>query len=467
MREKTEFFDSSKETPSSTYVYKREFYYELEASIEKSNVVFLLGPRKCGKTVALLQLDETYDNAEYHNFKIMTRDESLEIFDCIKDAIINDLDTIFLLDEITYAFEPEKEINAIAMWLTKYTHSKVKIIFTGSQSVALEAWANRAFCGNVAMVRTDFLSYREWLEYMKIPVSTEETYNRFLYEVDDFYGFVSLEDYLRGCLEETVISNQKTANVIMGNDVYLLDVNTLLDICYATMFTLHNHVTSQGFSKSDKLSDAMYFYFRDVCKQIGSEEIGNRITNSFIGRYNNFRTRDLDTLKQAFLFLWRAGLITITPVSDNVENVPNVLRDLMSSDSKINYKDELFKNFNVCIRYPMFYMAILKDVLGKEMPEHLPTALLGSIVECHVRGILPEAGAFEFKDMETHEIDYVNVRKLTSVEITVSNKRSGELNFRYLPNGYTHIVLTKDKSGIIGYVMYIPYHTFLAENVVK
>ncbi|MEE1256336.1 MAG: hypothetical protein UHN47_07475 [Lachnospiraceae bacterium] len=143
-------------------------------------------------------------------------------------------------------------------------------------------WANRAFCGNVSMIRTDFLNYSEWLSYKGIEESSEASYSQFLYEIDEFYGFVSLEDYLRGCLEETIISNQKTDNVIMGNDVYLVDIDSLLDICYATLFTLHNHVNSHKFAKNDKLNETIRFYFRDICKQIGADEIGERIAVSFI-----------------------------------------------------------------------------------------------------------------------------------------------------------------------------------------
>lgn len=446
------------------YTYKRDFYYEIETAFRKVSVIFLLGPRKCGKTIALFQLAKSYKNAKYYNFKTISSDKSLELFDCIRSVMSKDEEMIFLLDEITYAYQPEKEINALATQLAEKPCSNVKIVFTGSQSVALEAWANRAFCGNTVMVRADFLSYREWLNYKKIAESTEDSYLRFLYEVDEFYGFMSFKDYLHGCLEETIISNQNTDNVIIGNDVYLLDVDTLLDICYATLFTLHNHVNSHGFVKNDKVGDAIRFYFRDVCKQIGSEEIGERIANSFVGRYNSFRTRDLDTIKQAFLFLRRAGLITITPVSDSTENIPNILQDLASPDTRINYKDELFRSYNVCIKYPMFYMAVLKDILKDELPVRLPTALLGSIVECHVRGILPESGAFEFKDAEAHEVDYVNVRELKAIEVTISNKRSNEMNFKYLPADYCRLVLTKDIWKTSGNIIQVPYHEFIRTN---
>lgn len=443
------------------YPFKRNFYYDMEQAIDRSAVVFLLGPRKCGKTVALLQMENSSGLVSYYNFKTMDPEESMELFDTIRDSMDKDLEKVFLLDEITYAYQPEKEINEISIQLSDKPCNKTKVVFTGSQSVALEAWAYRAFCGNAALVRADFLNYSEWLAYKGFADSTEATYNQFLYEIEDFYGFLSLEDYLSGCLEETIISNRKTDNVIMGNDTYLVDLDSLLDICYATLFTLHNHVNSHGFTKNDKLGDTVRFYFRNVCKQLGADEIGERIATSFIGKYNDFRSKDLDTLKQSFMFLYRIGLITITPVSDTEENIPNIYKDLASSDSKINYKDELFRSYNVCIRYPMFYMAILKDVLRDEMPDQLPAALLGSIVECHVRGLLPGKGAYEFKDSDGHEIDYVNVMDGIALEITISNKRSDEINFKYLTDDYQKIVLTKDIEDTIGNKRKIPYHNYI------
>lgn len=138
------------------YSFKRNFYYDIEKALDQSNVVFLLGPRKCGKTVALLQLEKSRGNIKYYNFKTLTQDESLDLFDAIKSAMEENKDIIFLLDEITYAYQPEKEINEISIQLSEKPCKSTKIVFTGSQSVALEAWANRAFCGNVSMVRTDF-----------------------------------------------------------------------------------------------------------------------------------------------------------------------------------------------------------------------------------------------------------------------------------------------------------------------
>ena len=51
-------------------------------------------------------------------------------------------------------------------------------------------------------------------------------------------------------------------------------------------------------------------------------------------------------------------------------------------------------------------------------------------------GLLQEKGTFEFQDIEGHEVDYVNVQDCIALEITTSNKRSNEMNFKYLPEHY-------------------------------
>ena len=44
------------------YSFFRDFFYDVKSSIEKNAVTFILGPRKCGKTVCLKQLDEVIKN---------------------------------------------------------------------------------------------------------------------------------------------------------------------------------------------------------------------------------------------------------------------------------------------------------------------------------------------------------------------------------------------------------------------
>lgn len=68
------YMSIEKNSTNAGYPFKRNFYYDIEKAIEKSNVVFLLGPRKCGKTVALLQLEKSRSNVKYYNFKTLTQD---------------------------------------------------------------------------------------------------------------------------------------------------------------------------------------------------------------------------------------------------------------------------------------------------------------------------------------------------------------------------------------------------------
>lgn len=452
------------------YDYKRKLYFEICDDLKAQNNVFLLGPRKCGKTVCLHQVKDTFNYAKYFDLKTLSATQITQLFMSIQESIENNEEILYLLDEITYAEFPEREINAIAMCFSEYNNSKTKIVYTGSQSVALEAWASRAFCGNAVLIYADFLQYDEWLEYKGIDTVSADTYSSFLYDVRDFYHLHSLREYLQGCLEETIISNMKTDNIVLGNDCSLLDVDTLLDVCYATLFSLHNHVNnSSKFFQKNKLITDIAYYFRNVCEKLDNTEIANRVENSFIGHYNSLQSRETAVLKQAFWFLYRIGLITITPISSDLENVPNILADLLNEDSRINYKKELFSTYNMCIKYPMFYVAILQEILAEDMPEKLPAPLLGSIVECHVRGLLTSSRAFEFKKIEQndvqqaklHEIDYVDLIKSIALEISISNKRSNEYNFNLLPDYFTCIILTRDESKHYSNHIKVPYYKFI------
>lgn len=154
-------------------------------------------------------------------------------------------------------------------------------------------------------------------------------------------------------------------------------------------------------------------------------------------------------------------MITITPVLGNMEEIPDICLDLGRKNSAINYKEELFKSYNICIKHPMFYVAILKDVLKEHFPKDMHPALLGSIVECHVRGLLPEEDALEYKDVRDREIDYINVRTGIAIEITISNKRARQLNFNCVPKDYMKVELTKDILEVCVNDVKVPYHEFI------
>ncbi|MDE5749124.1 MAG: AAA family ATPase, partial [Acetatifactor sp.] len=104
---------------ASKYPFKRDFYEDVVKCIQENGATFVLGPRRCGKTVCLLQVNDAYENAEYGDFKkLNTEQQGMEVLSRIQKSIEDDEDKIYLLDEMTYAPLPEKYICEIAYLFT-------------------------------------------------------------------------------------------------------------------------------------------------------------------------------------------------------------------------------------------------------------------------------------------------------------------------------------------------------------
>lgn len=250
----------------------------------------------------------------------------------------------------------------------------------------------------------DFFTYSEFLRYKGLEGATPDTYERFLFEAADFHNFKSLREYLTGCIEETIISNEKTSHMLFDNDCDLIKdkVDLLVNICYQTLFTICSSVEEKAFFEDNKSKDTIPARFHEACKKIDNEAAMSKIESSFIESYNDIQSHDLATLNQAFVFLKQCGLLTITSIAHDLKEVPDAYRSISLDESDVNSKTDIFEKFNITINHPMLYMQILKEVLKEvlkeDMPLEMPNALLSSIVECHVRGLLPEG--FEYRTIE-------------------------------------------------------------------
>ena len=89
------------------YEFKRGFYTNVIDKIEKFEVVFILGPRKCGKTICMKQIAEEVPNSIYYDLKEMTDGERKRIREEVLSCIKYGRDVLLLLDEITYAIYPD------------------------------------------------------------------------------------------------------------------------------------------------------------------------------------------------------------------------------------------------------------------------------------------------------------------------------------------------------------------------
>ena len=444
------------------YTFKRDFYYSVESALNEHSVVFLLGPRKCGKTVCLKQLNEQYKNSKYVDVKTLKQPDRAGLIDTILSSIMDNRDTLYLIDEITYLDYADVEISRLAEVLSS-RGTGTKVVLTGSQSVALRSWGYRAFSSFAGYVKADFINYKEWVAYKQTCVS-EESFNDFILNTDKFYKFNSLSDYLRGSLEETVISNHKSQELIFNNDVTQLDESILISVLYTVMLTLHNHVTLTTIAKPNYFADNINYY-RDLSQALGSDNILSKIEHSVIGGLRKLKTISFQQFKDALIFLCKNDLITLTVVTDDLEKQEDVLLELTSIDCKYTDKSDLLKRVNVCINYPMFYVALLKDVLTPTL--QLPSYLLGGIVECYLRGLLVRCNnslnscSYEYHDAYDNEIDYVDYVAALAIEFTVANKKITNTHFDLLPDSFTKILLTKDKECSIGDVRQEIYYKFI------
>ena len=447
--------------------FKRYFYSKLKETVEEKKFAVLTGPRKCGKTVALEQLHEEYPSSEYINFRDYEGniDKIYEIYEKIENSILNHDNSIYLFDEYTHAEKPEAEMNKIALAFSKIENNNVTIIFTGSDSTSLENWATRTFSSQIKIIETNFINYAEWLDYKMINTVSEETYKQFVLEVSDFYHFEDMKTYLKSCLDETITSNAHIDRYNFLTDIDNVTEDSLLNLCYSTLYSLHNSMTVQKFYQKDRLHRDLGHLYTKEKKKIGNDEFYGRIDKFYQERSYAIRNYDYDEIRQSLVYLSNCGLITFTPFSDDGKNIPNILNDLYKGKGN---KENLFKTFNITINYPMFYIAIVKDILKDDMPNDIPDTLLGSIIECHLRGLLSTTGCYEHREVEVtdnktkmYEVDIVNPMKKIGIEISKANKELKKVNLNRLPDDYEKILLTNNVTTELENMNMFTYYDFI------
>ena len=409
---------------SSSYAFKRNFYYDVEKAIVKSSVTFLLGPKGCGKTVCLKQLRDSFsprddfEEVVYIDAKtdLASADEKSSFIDGVTKSVYNNEKKLFLIDETTYLEQPDIAINCVEGAFTSLRNTNTKMVFAGNPSGALECWGHRAFAGDAVFIRPDFISYPEWLDFMGITEVSEKTYLQFIFWNREFYSdFHGTQEYLQSCLDEAAVSNQRAAEMILNNDCDGLTADKLLDVLYAAL--------------GDKLSE----------------------------RYNNYQNMSAHELRQALKFLKGCGLITVTYISSSFDTKPYVVQDFLSGACDFD-KSEILGNLKISIKHPMFYVDILKNILKDRLSEYP----LESIAEAHIRGLLPDMGCFEYRDEQGNKIDYVRKNARQAIEFSFSDKEVSP-HFDALPNGYEKTLLTKCAEGRQGDVKCVPYYRFIFE----
>ena len=447
--------------------FKRGFYHTLADTVNTHSVTFLFGPRHCGKTYAMRQLDIDLDNSEYINIKLTdcSQDSMLKLIDTIRTSHRNNQKMVYLIDEVTYLFAPEMFISTLYEIFNFSESSSTHVLLTGSQSIALRSWEGKYFCGCCGIVEADFMNYAEWMRYKQYITPTAENYFEFLTTVHEFYKFGSIESYLEGCLDETIRSNLKAYSAIRNNSAEDLTVDILLDILFCALVNVHIGVTYNTFTKRVQLETQIKHFF----SKYYTDAVKQRLADIIVTKYNSLAGISRSALRNALVFLYRNSLLGFTWRGTTLQHI-RLASDIMTDnfpefkrdDNGIftNYKQELFDSLGIYINHPMFYVGLLRLIFKETMPNNIPKDLLGDIVECHVRSLLPAEGQYIYHDPITdREIDYVNDVHSLAVEITVSDKHG--TCFELLQQEHKNILLSATKSDVSDKFTRIPYYQYI------
>ena len=208
------------------YPFHRDFYHQVKESIKTYPVTVFLGPLRCGKTVCLNQLSDDLKHVRYFDFKTLSDDETLGVFDEVLESLGTNTETIFLFDDISYVKNIETELLKIAHAIEGKTEIKTRIVLAGSQIYAVETWVDRAFQEPVGKFKAGFLTYSEYIRYRNLPEPSAEMYEQYVQEAAMFHQIGSLHAYLSECLKETIIANGNTSDYLFLNDCYLVKEHT-------------------------------------------------------------------------------------------------------------------------------------------------------------------------------------------------------------------------------------------------
>ena len=118
---------------------------ELVKSLNKCSVVMLLGS---GKTTCLYKLEQTMASTQYIDFKRISEEDNKILLNDVLISIAQNKPIIYLLDNFSFAQNPEHFLNVIENELTgKAYPDKIKIVFGSTNSSTMEKLFCKTFCG--------------------------------------------------------------------------------------------------------------------------------------------------------------------------------------------------------------------------------------------------------------------------------------------------------------------------------
>lgn len=476
------------------YPFKRDAYYDLQDIIDKSDlaVTCFTGPRRCGKSVVFMQLKEFYgDRAVLLDCKHKSMDDIMGVFHELRQP---DNKKIYLIDEATYIEFYDSVIGELDL-----ERLSSKVIITGSQSAALRRTVSLNFASAANYVSIGFLTFNEYLRYIGKVSGGEYKYSQIFgnlenlpecnFSEDDYYNFVyskyaftkpvmECREYLRGCLDETVISCNTSLQGTCAHELKDINVKTVITVMYALLFKLHSNVGSSSLVTDSLFKKTKHDYKYERGERLPSQLYEEAVSKVLEQYYKTARNLSAEELRLCIKFLHECDLLVFTVHYPDIDNEVYFTR-WMSGSVRPNF-DEALCHFGITFKYPMFVAACLFDLerelraKGVEVNEGelLSRSLLGSATECEVKRYMSEIKqtdlVYDLQISENgaivSEIDYYDPIQQLAVEVSIRNKTYAETHFDSFDiKACRRILLSNDKLDCVnGDVQRVPYYLFLA-----
>ena len=405
------------------YPFKRSIYYKVLKALCKSRVVFLLGPRKCGKSVCLDQLHKNVPSSKYYDISKYRDYDREALCDQIEIELTSGKYPLVLIDEITKVDCFYTHVQRFVRAVNDSSIAKTRVVITGSQSYSLARVGGVSTAGDGGYVTDEFLSYSDWLRW-KGEQACEKSFKEFVCGTRSFYrNFATVNDYLTGCLDETVISNANIGMPIYHNSCSSISVQFLLNTLYGAMLSLNGNERLQTFYDWSRLYNTLRATQPKEVQKEGRTNILDRINKLLHNHLTTYQKADISTIMEALIFLHNCGLIHMVSEGTIDEYFP-VLQELKAENPlHIHKKEDIFLKVNIILKYPMFYIDLVKEALGVSMPQTIDNNLLGRIYECYVRSYLDEYNGHVYRSNNKKEVDYIDTLRHTAVEMSVDYKQ--------------------------------------------
>ena len=307
--------------------------------------------------------------------------------------------------------------------------------------------ASYAFGNCCTFIYGTFLDYDEWLRYTDRQDVTYNSYIDYLMNVSDFNNTSSLELYLKSCIDETLLCCKNCYKLVPSLAMYSdsdIDsiINNAISLLYVNFLLLHNSICNRAdFTDLVKLARRLRRVTGDSSTIIKSSVFDNAIRESIVTKLPVLDSLTDEALRKALMFLIQFDFIVICHVGTSSDN--NACYDFIYNNANSLTVSQFLQEYVICVKHPIFSVLILKDIVsridGCDLRSQLSNDVLGSIVECHVRGLLSYLDKSDFQDvyfasMTQQAVDYINYTNKVMYEISCGTKSEKNVHFDAVPN---------------------------------